>query len=609
MASSPFRFHSPTWERWFFSRWLFRFVVYPLEKLLGFRKIDTRYKEIENNEEEIDFFSKVVSAFEIDVQFDRESLERIPRDGPVVVVSNHPFGAAEAVATASVLLSLRSDLKVLGNFLLNLMPGIRPYTIPVDPFERDAAISANIGPLRHSISWLKKGGLLLTYPAGTVSHLHLRKLEVTDPPWNSSIARIIRKSNATVVPVFIPGRNSFFFQALGLIHPLLRTIQIPREGTRFIGKTLDVKIGRPITPDKFANIGNDEELISYLRMRCYLLGNRNSEENKTTPRISISPNQEQDFETIIDPVEKTVLCSEIALLDVNQKLYENEEFSIYCAKAKFIPNILREIGRLREDTFREVGEGTGKSIDLDRFDEYYSHLFMWSKLNFEVVGAYRIGKIDRIVRAYGLRGLYTHTLFRYRPGTMRKIGPALEMGRSFIRKEYQKNYSSLLLLWKGIGRYVVQNPRYKVLLGPVSISSRYNTVSRHLITLFLKANNFNDELKKYIKPRNPLQSSKLIGIDPKVKSFPVEDLDDISDLLKEVECTEHSLPVLLKQYLRMGGKLMGFNVDPAFGDCLDGLIYVDLTKSDPKLLERYLGKEGAVSFLEYHKLSPVAKVN
>lgn len=608
MVSSPFRIQIQESKSGFFARWLLPPLCFLVEKTLGLRKLDSLYRKLDPNCK-LDFFSQTVSALDLKICYDPESLESIPQEGPVVVVSNHPFGIAESASTCSILLKRRPDLRILGNYMLHRVPHIEEYVISVDPFQTKSAIAANVSALRNSIEWIKQGGMLLVYPSGTVSHLFLGKMEVTDPDWSVSVARLIRKSSATVVPFFIAGRNSAFFQISGLIHPVLRTAQIPRESLMRFGKPVNIEIGRPISPAKYSPIEDDKDLISYFRMRTYLLGNRadQSDTRKESWYDRSIANKSGNIagcksrlQPLVSGSDKAVMIREISNLVDGALLYENEEFAVYSSRSRFIPNIVREIGRLREETFREVGEGTGKALDLDPFDNYYNHLFMWNKVNCEVVGAYRIGKIDRIVRAYGIGGLYTHTLFEYKPNAIKKIGSALEMGRSFIRKDYQRNYSSLLMLWKGIGRYVVKNPRYKVLLGPVSISSRYNTASRLLITLFLRANNFKEDLEMEVTPRNPMRFAKLPGIDPSVKSFAIQGLDDLSDLLKEVECSEDSLPVILKHYLRLGGQIMGFNIDPLFGDCLDGLIYVDLTKTDVRLLERYLGKSGAASFLQYH---------
>jgi putative hemolysin len=241
-------------------------------------------------------------------------------------------------------------------------------------------------------------------------------------------------------------------------------------------------------------------------------------------------------------------------------------------------------------------------VDLDRFDHSYIHLFIWNREKNEVVGSYRLGRTDEIVGQQGVRGLYTSTLFLYKRGFLDKLGPALELGRSFIRLEYQKSYNPLLLLWKGIGRFIIDNPQYKTLFGPVSITDEYQALSKQLMVSYLKLARFRDDMAGFVRARKPLRPKPLKGwdIDAAVRLLK-DDVDTVSELVSSVETDRKGIPVLLKQYLKLGGRIAGFNVDPAFGNALDGLIIVDLTKTEPRMLERYLGKDGTRRFLAYHE--------
>jgi len=277
------------------------------------------------------------------------------------------------------------------------------------------------------------------------------------------------------------------------------------------------------------------------------------------------------------------LSREIAALPDANLLTRVGGLSVFVASARMIPATLNEIGRLRELTFRATGEGTGKALDLDMFDEHYEHLFAWNEVQKEVVGAYRLAGTDRT------RDLYTATLFRYDAAFLEKMGPAIELGRSFVRPEYQKGFAPLLALWKGIGKYLAHNPRYRILFGPVSISNQYQAVSRELMVAFLKRHASLRDWMGLISHRNPFRMRRTTPEFPR-GGFDVEDL---SDVVSDLEPSRAGVPVLLRQYLKLGGKLLGFNVDPEFCDALDGLILVDLTKTEPRLLERYLGKAEA----------------
>ncbi|MCI0529211.1 MAG: GNAT family N-acetyltransferase, partial [Nitrospira sp.] len=289
------------------------------------------------------------------------------------------------------------------------------------------------------------------------------------------------------------------------------------------------------------------------------------------------------------------------LLPPEQRLVENREYIVFQARASQIPHVLYEIGRLREITFRQVGEGTSKSMDLDRFDAHYIHLFVWNKEKNEVVGAYRLGQADEILGRFGKEGLYTHTLFEYKDELLEQISPALELGRSFIRVEYQKNYSPLLLLWKGIGQFISRNPQYKTLFGAVSISDNYHSMSQQLIVAFLKMHDYLPHLAKFVKARIPFRSEPIKGWEPNMTRMIVKDIEEISALISDIEADQKGIPILLKQYLKLGGKLLGFNIDPHFNNSLDGLILVNLTQTNPKVLEQYMGKDGAGAFLGYHQ--------
>jgi putative hemolysin len=282
---------------------------------------------------------------------------------------------------------------------------------------------------------------------------------------------------------------------------------------------------------------------------------------------------------------------DVAGLGREQRLSQASDLEVYLTPASAIPNVLEEIGRLRELTFRAVGEGTGKASDLDQFDQSYLHLFVWNAARKEVVGAYRLAGADVT------NELYTGTLFHYSDEFLKKLGPALELGRSFIRPEYQKAFAPLLVLWKGIGSYVAQNPRYKILFGPVSISNQYQAVSRELMVAFLERRASFREWAGMVSARNPFRR---LARTPRLPKG-LFDVEDLSQCVADLEPSRTGVPVLLRQYLKLGGELLGFNVDPEFSDALDGLIVVDLTRTEPRLLERYLGKGEASKFLHYQK--------
>lgn len=571
------------------------------EKISGLRRVDEIYRQLPPAEDDIHFLKMTLDLLEIHWHILDNELSNIPKTGPAIVVANHPFGILEGVLMAYILRRYRSDVKIMANYFLQRIPEVRDIFIGVDPFGGKNAVSHNLKPMREAIQWLNQGGLLLIFPAGEVSHRTWLQKEVTDPQWSTTVARLISISQANVTPVYFHGQNSKWFQLAGLIHPRLRTLMLFHELLNKQGSTITVRIGKTIAFSKLKSYQNEKELLHYLRLRTYTL--KDAEMARHTGKkhsLDKSLAAADHFQPICTAPANALIAAEIAALPPEQSLAVAGDMQVFYATAKQIPWVLQEIGRLREITFRETGEGTGKPVDLDLFDEYYHHLFVWNRTRQEIVGAYRLGLADKIVAQFGIKGLYTRTLFKYKRHLIESLYPSIELGRSFVRREYQKNFMPLMVLWKGIGQFIAQNPRYRFLFGPVSISSEYETVSQQLLVDFLKNNNFHPRLARHVKPRNPFR--KAIKSSWKNGDFAVvNNIEQISDIVAQFEKDQKGVPVLLKQYLKLGGTLLGFNVDHDFNDALDGLIMVDLVKTDLKVLSKYLGPEQAQEFLAFHE--------
>jgi len=260
---------------------------------------------------------------------------------------------------------------------------------------------------------------------------------------------------------------------------------------------------------------------------------------------------------------------------------------------------LQEIGRLREITFRGAGEGTGAACDLDRFDSSYQHLFVWNRQKCEIVGAYRIGDVPLLLSRHGRKGLYTESLFRFSHGFLENLGPALELGRSFIRPEYQRQFAPLLLLWKGISAYVSRRPEYATLIGAVSVSNRYSRVSRELIARYFEKHQTPAD-RGAVKARRPLRGNLVQKWEIQAICSLMPDLDDLSAPIADLEPDGKGIPILMKQYVKLGGKILAFSVDPQFGNTLDGFVMVDLRRTCPQTLARYMGKENTDRFFAWH---------
>ncbi|WP_269541142.1 lysophospholipid acyltransferase family protein [Cerasicoccus fimbriatus] len=574
----------------------------PLNDFLGISALNMYYQRVVDDHSTINFYERALRSLNVAYEVSEEDLAKIPREGPTLVVSNHPFGMVDGVVFGALLTSLRDDAKLLANYLLTKMSEIQPWMIAVDPFGGPEAARSNFAALKETMRHIKDGGCIGTFPSGTVSHWQWKTRQITDPLWLDNTARIIHKSQPTVVPLYFEGRNSLAFQIAGMVHPLLRTASLTRELSRQANSVVRLRIGQPLTYRQLKDFPSHQALMDFLRLKTYLLAKREGEEKPRRFSFPRLPKRETPMKEVDPSTAPEVLAAEIDGLPEDRLLTEHGDFKVYWAHAEEIPEVLEELGRLRERTFRVVGEGTGESTDLDRYDLHYRHLFMWDAKAQAIVGSYRIGLVDEILLTRGRQGLYTASLFNFKQEFFEKLGPALEVGRSFIAVDYQKKHASLSMIWRGLGLFVVRHPQYRTLFGPVSISQEYNAVSKDLMVKFLKKNKLHHELANYVSAKHPPRGKKLGASENQAMLSSVRSIDDVSALISEIEIDQKGVPVLLKHYLKLNGTLLSFNVDPDFGNCLDGLILVDFTKSDQRLLKNYLTPEGLRSFLEYHSV-------
>jgi putative hemolysin len=566
--------------------------------------------------EERPLLENLLREMRVEYQVAEGDLARVPRSGGAIVAANHPFGLLDGAILGCLLGRVRPDVRILTNFLLAGIPELHDHCFFVDPFGHSGSVGRNRRALHQSLEWLKSGGLLVIFPAGEVSHIQLPQMAVADPRWNPAVARLARLSGAVTVPAFVGGRNSATFQAMGFVNPNLRTTWLLNEFLAQTDKKVTVRIGNPIPAEVLSGARDDESAATYLRWRTYLLSQRHRAQ-RIVPDVLKGALPLKKEETIAEAIEPALLLGEIMQLGGECLLEQNRDFEVYIADSGQIPNLLKEIGRLRELTFREVGEGSGKCCDLDRFDAHYKHLVLWSKQKQEVAGAYRLGLTIDILPRLGIEGLYSSTLFRYDPEFFERMGPAIELGRSFIRLEYQRQFAPLLMIWKGIGRYLASTSGPAILFGAVSISSRYNRISRELIVRFFEAQEQNREspeqigqelsaadLARWITPRNRFRPKGIKSADCRSVCAGLSNLQELSDPIADVESDGKSVPILLKHYAKLGGRLISFNIDRNFSNVLDGFVLVDLRRSNPAVLARYMGQDGLGAFQRYHHMSP-----
>ncbi len=560
------------------------------EKKLGLHRLNVAHEKIENDWEagvKEDFFH--LACRYLNLLYELEGVENIPKEGACVVVSNHPHGMSDGIMFGDVVMKAREDIRIVVNEFLHCVRGMRPYEITVDVYGGEAAKRANMTGMREILRWLKGGHCILVFPSGSAATYSARDGHVVDDPWQENIATLIRKTNATVVPMHIAGRTGIFFQIVSILARKLRPNFLPREILRD-GRTLHrIRLGHPVQPSAFQG-KSDAQLSDYLRLRSMLL--RYDEPPRDAAEKNPAPSP-RTAEPIAASEDDAVLREEIAALPEDCLCYrgENSPFCVYATTAAQIPHLMQQIGRERERTFRNVGEGTGKSYDLDRWDPHYVHLVMWDSHLNRLAGAYRIGRSDILLREQGVRGIYNSAFFRFSRKFCGMISQGLEMGRAFITPEYQRQPASLDTLWMGIGRFLNKHPHYRYLYGTVSISRDYSYAARLLMLSFLRKNCMEAEMAREVRAYYPPQGMELQSEDLRLLDTAVPDVRTLSSMVAEMEGNGVGIPVLLKQYLRLGGRMVSFGIDNDFGGVLDCLVVVDLRNTPERMRHRYRGKE------------------
>lgn len=568
MSDNPFRLPvKPVW------------LASLLERLLGLAPLATAYEQRPAGTDAAGFLDFTLSALGVSVSHQDElALQAIPAEGAMLAVANHPLGGLEGVAVARELLRCRPDLKVLTNSMLLSISELQQIFIGVDVLS-DKAVAANAGGLKQALRHIRQGGALLIFPAGMVSTYSWKHRRIEDRPWNRLIGTLAKRSQAACLPVHVEGRNSLFFYAAGMLHPRLRTLLLARELSNKRGKTLRLRIGRVLTPDDW-QVGNDDAITDYLRLA-------------TDSLAAQKPMTRPDWPELQKPANQPALSLEIESL-APWHLLSKGDFDVYCAPYSAVKNLMPEIARCREESFRSVGEGSGSALDSDRFDRYYEHLLLWDRRNACIAGGYRVGRVDRILRNKGISGLYSRSLYRYDQRFIGNLGNALEMGRSFIVPAYQRKPSALDLLWRGIGRYVALHPQYHSLFGPVSVSREYSDTARALISdTMMDHYRVEPSLADCVRPLRPMNKV------PRVWSQQLmNELSNLKLLNQVIALTDpgKTVPVLLRHYLSLNGRFVCFHLDRRFNDTLAGLIVVDLRTTPEKYLLRYLGEDGLNAF-------------
>ena len=533
-----------------------------------------------------EFVDAILEGCGITVDFDEKDLKNIPKSGAFIAIANHPYGGIEGMVLLKILCLVRPDAKLMANFILKKIPNLSDYFIAVNPFE-NIEHSSSISGLKTTLELLAKGTPVGIFPAGEVSTFNVDKKQVTDRMWHPVVGKIIAKAKVPVVPIYFHGNNGLLFNLLSLIHPTLRTAKLPSELFNKQGHTIKLRIGKPINVADIPDLNNTTRLLNYLRARTYALGTGLDEEKKIFNPRNLFKIKKQAA-AIVPETSAVILEKEIEPLREDYLVCAEKNYEVFIVPTSTVPNAIREIGRLRELTFREIGEGTNKATDLDEYDIYYHHLFIWDFEAKLIVGAYRLGFGDEIFYSMGKKGFYISELFKIKSQFTPVLKKSIELGRSWIRKEYQQKPLPLFLLWKGILSFLIDNPRYRYLIGPVSISNSFSRFSKSLIVDYINRNHFDHELAQFVRPRKKFKVD-LGDLDPDVLLAAEDNFKGLDNLISEVETRSVKVPVLLRQYIGLNAKIISFNIDPKFSDCLDGFLVLDLEKVPKDILDK-LGK-------------------
>lgn len=554
----------------FFGRVVGRFMLW----LLRLNQINKIYDKSLVSGDESQFLEALLYHFNIKYHLNLDELKRIPKKGPVILVSNHPLGGVDGIILMHFLQQFRPDVKLMANFLLERATPLKKWIIPVNPFDEKQSSKSSLGGFRTVLKHLENEGLFAVFPAGEVAS-KLKKQVPIDPDWNQATMRLVQRADVPVVPIYFHARNSPLFYRLANIHGLLRTARLPAELLTQRNRTIDVRVGKAISVNDQKNHEPITDYTAFLRRKLYMLSNSFERKHllKRVPRPL--RRRSQKVEPIAPPVPLSSLENEIAWLKQhNKSLLVSKDYELFLTPALEIPNILTEIGRQREIAFRAVGEGTNKSLDLDHFDQDYLHLFLWDHKAKSLVGAYRLGLGKALMNKRGISGFYLAELFKFDTEIYFMLNNTIELGRAFVAQQYQQRPMPLFLLWKGIIHATLRYPEYTYLMGSVSISNQFSKFTKSLMIEFMRSHYYDPFLAQYITPKKEFK----VKLNDADKEFVFDetsaDLNKFDRLIEEVEPGALRLPVLIKKYIKQNARVVSFNVDPLFNNAIDGLMYI-----------------------------------
>ena len=553
-----------------------------LDRILGIHRLDDIYQRAKKASScKKSFVENALETLETRYEFDEELLAQVPKEGPVIFAANHPFGAVDGLILSQLISKVRPDVKILANSGLSLIPELKDYFIFTNPLRPNNP--KNVRSLKECMKHLKDGHALGLFPAGAVScpqdGLHEK---ISDREWNNLLVKFAKQNKATVIPVHFSGQNSPWFYRLGQMHERFRLLMLAREAGKTKGK-VKVSLSKPITYSTVQNY-SDQQAKDYYQMRCYL-----AQEQVKSEAMAFDESQ---LEPLMEPVDSQILKDELASLPEDSHLVDYRHFSVYQARRSQAPNIVTEIGRLRERTYRDYKEGSGQAADNDDFDDTYIQLFIWDNDKDEIIGAYRMGAVKELMKENDKSELYLSSLFDYPDAFLKEHYQGLETGRSFIVREHQKKPYGLMLLWQGIANYVANNPDLTTLFGTVSLSTEYDPRSIALMHKVLVGKDYE------VPPIDELETELPAEVESYIDKYSL-DLKELSTLVKSIEADGKDIPILVKQYLKLGGVFKSIAIDKGFANTPGAFVLVDLRKTPDKVLKMYMG-DRLPEYREYH---------
>lgn len=541
-------------------------------KFLGFLFYERRFQQFEHmypHLQGFDFVEAVLRYFDFDLKLSEKERSRIPASGKIVIAANHPIGSLDGLALLHLLRQVRPDVKVIANEMLLAIPALENVLLPVDNMG-GATPKDN---LRNIKAHLANEGALIIFPAGEVSRFGPKG--VRDGKWQPGFIKIAAGAKAPVLPILVKARNSIFFYSLSFIAKPLSTAWLIREMFKHHHNTVEARVGRPVPFEMYTGSQFKARHVAKLfRKHVYALDKGDKKQFFST------------VETLAQPESPLFLERELARSELLAETPDGK--AVYLTTLAQSPCVMRELGRLREMTFRLIGEGTQMPRDIDRFDAYYQQLVLWDKTAKEIVGGYRVADTREIMQTWGPDALYTQTLFTFGPIMRGLLNEGLELGRSFIQPKYQSKHA-LDYLWVGIGAYVARKPHCRYLFGPASISKLYGEGAiKEIAQFYLQHYN---PMSLDVLPKTPFDTGLT---DPTPQTdFTEDDIKERSKTLRG-QLAERGLPIptLFKHYAQVadprGVTFTAFNIDADFGDCVDAFVCVDLHHLKPKKRQRYI---------------------